>query len=254
MWVHPPAFPALWATIDVLPEARRAGIGARCLAAASERARDLGKPELFLPAAEAQPDGIAFLVHRGFREYERVKAVELRLAGLMPPDPDPPEGIELTTLAERPDLVGGVHAVALATFGDIPGGDEPMTVGDLAEFRARDVDRVGVPHDGFMVAIEAATGRVVAYASLLVAPPGARRQAWHDMTAVVREWRGRGVAGALKRATIGWAIGRGMDALQTGNDIDNAAMRAVNARLGYRPLPDLLTMRGPIVPAIMNPS
>jgi GNAT superfamily N-acetyltransferase len=127
-------------------------------------------------------------------------------------------------------------------------------VGDLAEFRARDVDRVGVPHDGFMVAIEAATGRVVGYASLLVAPPGARRQAWHDMTAVVREWRGRGVAGALKRATIGWAIGRGMDALQTGNDIDNAAMRAVNARLGYRPLPDLLTMRGPIVPAIMNPS
>ena len=67
------------------------------------------------------------------------------------------------------------------------------------------------------------------------------------MTAVRRAWRGRGVASALKRATIGWAIERGLTSLDTGNDEDNLAMRAVNARLGYRPLPDELTMRGPLV-------
>ena len=72
------------------------------------------------------------------------------------------------------------------------------------------------------------------------------------MTAVVRAWRGRGLATALKRATIGWAIDHGLDVLQTGNDIDNAPMRAVNARLGYRPTPDLLTMRGPLFDGIMD--
>ena len=54
------------------------------------------------------------------------------------------------------------------------------------------------------------------------------------------------MAGALKRATIAWAIDHGLSALETGNDVDNAPMRAVNARLGYQPLPDELTMRGPL--------
>ena len=76
----------------------------------------------------------------------------------------------MTTLAKRPDLVEGVHAVALEAFPDIPGGDEPDAAGDLAEFRARDVDRPGIPPDAFMVALEAATGRVVGYASLMLVP------------------------------------------------------------------------------------
>jgi len=82
--------------------------------------------------------------------------------------------------------------------------------------------------------------------------PGSTRAAWHDMTAVARAWRGRGLAGALKRATIGWAIGNGLDTLESGNDIDNVAMRAVNARLGYRPIADRLVLRGPAVGAMMD--
>ncbi len=76
--------------------------------------------------------------------------------------------------------------------------------------------------------------------------PGSRTVAWHDMTAVRRAWRGRGLAHALKAATIVWAIGAGLEALDTGNDIDNAPMRAVNRRLGYEPLPDEVFMRGPL--------
>lgn len=79
--------------------------------------------------------------------------------------------------------------------------------------------------------------------------PGTTTVAWHDMTAVVRHWRGRGLAGALKRATIVWALDHGLEALETGNDDANAPMRAVNARLGYKPLPDEITMRGIAVEA-----
>lgn len=246
IYMLPPEFPAFWATVDVLPELRRQGIGASLLAAVSERARAAGKLEFLVPASEARPEGIEFLRHRGFREYERSKAAELSLVGLAPPPTDPPAGVVLATLAERPDLVAGVHAVANETFADIPGGDEAMAVGDLAEFRARDVDRPSIPLDGFMVAMEAASGRVIGYASLILAPGQPPRRAWHDMTAVVRPWRGRGLASSLKRATIRWAIEHGLDVLQTGNDTSNVAMRAVNSRLGYQPLPDVLTLRGPL--------
>ena len=52
--------------------------------------------------------------------------------------------------------------------------------------------------------------------------PGSTTTAWHDMTAVRPAWRGRGIASALKRATIAWAIANGLEALETGNDEANA--------------------------------
>ena len=251
IYVFPPDFDAFWGTVNVLPDARRQGFGAALLTAISERARTAGKVALHVPASDGRPEGIDFLLHRGFREYERSKTVHLDLAGLAPPAVDLPTGVSLTTLAERPDLIDGVHALAIEAFADIPGGDAPMAPGDIAEFRARDVDRPSIPHDAYFIATDA-TGRVVGYACLLLQPPHRRRIAWHDMTAVARDWRGRGLAGALKRATIGWAIADGLDVLEAGNDTDNLAMRAVNARLGYVPSPDTVILRGPLAGGIMD--
>ncbi|HEX5148371.1 MAG TPA: GNAT family N-acetyltransferase [Candidatus Limnocylindrales bacterium] len=254
VYMYPPEFPAFWATLHVLAADRGRGVGSALLSAVSEWARAAGKPELMTRVWEAHPDAIDFLHHRGFREYERDKAVELRLEGRRPPPIDLPAGVLVTSLADRPDLVTGVHVVASETFADIPGGGEPIAVGDLEAFRARDVDRPSIPHRAFMIATEASTGRVIGYASLILAPGEPPRKAWHDMTAVARAWRGRGVASALKRATIGWAIDNGLAVLEAGNDTDNAAMRTVNARLGYAPIPDHVTMRGPLFDGIMGSS
>jgi RimJ/RimL family protein N-acetyltransferase len=71
------------------------------------------------------------------------------------------------------------------------------------------------------------------------------------MTAVLPAYRGRGIALALKRGTVAWAIAAGLTALETGNDVDNAPMRAVNAKLGFQPLPDTVTLRGPLVGGMM---
>ncbi len=249
IYMYPPEFDGYWGTVDVLPDARRQGVGSALLAAISEVARDAGKSWLHIPASEERPDGVAFLEHRGFTEFERTKSLRLDLAGLTPPAARAPEGVAITTLAERPDLVPGVHAVAVETFGDIPG-DEPMAPGDLAEFRARDVDRPAIAPWGFAIAVDR-EDTVVGYASLILVP-GSERIAWHDMTAVRRSWRGQGLAMALKAATIAAAIEHGLTALETGNDVDNDAMRAINDRLGYRAQPDLLTMRGPLVRGIME--
>ncbi|MFP5342582.1 MAG: N-acetyltransferase family protein [Candidatus Limnocylindria bacterium] len=249
IYVHGPDYPDLWATLGVLPDARRQGVGSALLDAVARTAADRGKTGLQVRCRGDRAWSIAFLERRGFVELERQKAVRLGLTGRPAPSYAAPEGVTLTSLAARPDLVAAVHAVALETFADIPGGD-PMAVGDLAEFAARDVDRPGIPADAFMLAVETGTDRVAGYASLQRLP-GRPDVAWHDMTAVARAWRGRGLATTLKLATIAWAIEHGLTALETGNDEANAPMRAVNARLGYEPLPDEIVLRGPLIGAMM---
>lgn len=247
VFVYPPEYPDFWATITVAPEVRRRGIGQRLLVAISDHAHDSGKSGLTFRVSEDRPESVAFLEHRSFTERERAAMVRIDLEGRTPPDPAPPAGIVLTSFAARPDLAAAIHAVALEAFADIPTEDEPLDVGDLDALRARDLDRPGIPPDGLAIAVDETTGEVVGYASLIFLP-GSTTVAWHDMTAVRRAWRGRGIAGALKRATIAWAITNGLTALETGNDLDNEPMRAVNRRLGYAPLPDELLFRGPLLP------
>ena len=91
---------------------------------------------------------------------------------------------------------------------------------------------------------------MIGYASLIVRRPDGIGE--HDMTAVRRAWRGRGIATALKLGTIRWAIEHGLSALETGNDEANLPMQAVNRRLGYARQPDELLMRGSVAAAMMS--
>lgn len=247
VYMHGPDYLRYWLGLHVLPEARRRGIGTALWVAASRVARDAGRTGLEGNVSEAGTDGVSFLVHRGFQIVERAKMVRLDTRGLAVPEAGVPPGIALTTLAARPDLAPALHTVALEAYPDVPSTDEPIIAGSVDEFLARDVRRDGIPPGALAIALDEASGEVVGWASLMLSP-GSTTLAWHDMTAVRRAWRGRGVATALKRATIAWAIEHGLEALETGNDETNAPMRAVNARLGYRPLPDMLTVRGPLAP------
>lgn len=253
IYMRDPDYDGLWATIDVLTTARRRGIGTALYEAISGHARVADKHALHVETTDDRAEAIAFLVRQGFRELERAKLLALDVRGLEPPAVAPPDGVSIVTLATRPDLVEGIFHVAEEAFPDIPSVEEPMRVGTRDEFRARDVDRPGIPPEAFAIALDGASGRVIGYASL-IRQAGSSTRAYHDMTAVARAWRGRGVAGALKRATIGWAIRSGLERLETGNDDANTAMRALNARLGYRPLPDLIEFRGPLAGALASPA
>ena len=89
-----------------------------------------------------------------------------------------------------------------------------------------------------------ADGAVVAYAklSLSLARPTV---AMHDITGVRRAWRGRGIAGALKRAEIAWAKENGNQRLETMNEERNEPIRRLNERHGYVLAPGEITVRGP---------
>jgi mycothiol synthase len=199
----------LYAMARVVPEARRRGAGSALYAAVSAHPAALGLDELWGRVRE--PEALEFVHNRGFREFGR--EIESVLTVTSAPEVAPPPGIEITNLGDRPELAGACHAIDAEAVPDIPAGAELV--------------------------------QVVAYAALLArtAEPGT---AEHQLTAVKRAWRRRGIAAALKRGQIAWAAEHGFARLATYNDEANMPMRGVNARLGYEPQPPRLLVLGPL--------
>ena len=169
-----------------------------------------------------------------------------RPRGRPAPDVDPAGRRQAHDARRAAGLVAGVHAVAIETFPDIPGGEEPIAAGDLDEFRARDVDHPSIPKDGFASRWTGhRPGRRLRQPRH--ACPARRRRAFHDMTAVLagvaRAWHGARAQGRDDRAG---RSGTGSRCSRPATTRTNAPMRAVNARLGYRPLPDAIKIRGPL--------
>lgn len=67
-------------------------------------------------------------------------------------------------------------------------------------------------------------------------------QLWFEFTGVRPAWRGRKLAKALKLATMAEEARRGTEALWTSNNSENAAMLAINQKLGFEPQTGLIVM------------
>jgi GNAT superfamily N-acetyltransferase len=230
-----------WTVLSVLPEHRRRGVGTALYRTVSDWLRGQGIEEIRASVNEDDPDALTFAERRGFREVERNARAILDLGELDAPAIDPPAGIEITTWAERPELTAAIFEVEREAQPDIPGCEsrEP----DRYEDWLAHMQRPDNPRDATFLAL--ADGEVVGYAklSLTAAQP---RVGFHDMTAVKRARRGRGIAGALKRAQIGWAKAHGFERLHTENELRNEPIRRLNNRLGYRPAPGYLVLNGPL--------
>jgi RimJ/RimL family protein N-acetyltransferase len=170
--------------------------------------------------------------------YEAV--LELAAAPAVPPAP--PAGVELASVADRPDLVAGAYEVERVAIADIPVA-ERLAARPFDAWLADTLAGPGALPDGCVVAV--AAGEVVGYAGL-TARDADEGTAEHLLTAVRREWRGRGVALALKRAQIAWARSAGFSRLVTYNDAPNEPMRALNAKLGYVSRPASIQLRAPV--------
>jgi GNAT superfamily N-acetyltransferase len=58
-------------------------------------------------------------------------------------------------------------------------------------------------------------------------------RAENALTAVRRDWRGRGVASHLKRRTLQWAAAHGVSEVYTWTQARNTSMLRLNEHLGY---------------------
>ena len=228
----------------VRPERRREGIGTELFRAASGWARGRGAGEVEAWIDDAEPEGLAFARALGFAEVSRELKVALDLDGYEPPPIEPPPGIEIVTWAERPGATPGMYEVFAEAEPDIPGQEEAEVV-PLEEWLAEHMSGAGDRPEWTFVAV--AGEEVVGYAkfSLTAAQP---QTAFHDLTGVKRAWRGRGIAGALKRTQIRWAKDNGYTRVVTNNEERNEPIRRLNERLGYRPALGRTLLRGPVAP------
>ena len=231
--------------LTVLPDYRGRGAGTALYRAGSEWLAAQGMTETEALAPEDDAASIAWAERRGFGEVQRNGRMVLELGAIDPLPVEPPPGIEIVTWAERPELARGVYEVAAESVADIPG-DEDYVIEPYERWLTHHLRGSGDRADATFLAL--AGDEVAAYAKLSFTAARPTAPA-HDLTAVKRAWRGKGIAGALKRAQIAWAKEQGYERLTTTNEVRNEPIRRLNERLGYRPAPGRLVLRGPLSPA-----
>jgi GNAT superfamily N-acetyltransferase len=238
---HTPPHRAIGAAL-VLPDLRGAGVGIAVLDAIEGWAADHGATELEGAVSEDDERSLAWASGRGYAEVGRSSRLVLDLTSIDPPDPAPPEGVEIVTWADRPELAQGMYEVACEAVPDIPG-EEEDDIGTLEEWLARDMR--GDSDDPNAVFVAVAGSDVAGFAKLSLLKERTDR-AFHDLTGVKRSYRGHGVAAALKRTQIAWAKANGYTSLQTSNELRNEPIRRLNERHGYVLEPGVVIVRSVI--------
>jgi mycothiol synthase len=215
--------------VRVLPEHRRRGLGSELLDLALDHASDLEPEWASGMVVEDDAESVEWLHHRGFEDYGR--QVELsRAVRAVEDEAEPPAGIEIVELSE--EHLEGAYAVAVECFPDMPL-TPPIPAPPYDEWLEEEI-----PGPITFVALD--RSRVVGYAALFDRVDGL---AEHGLTAVLRLHRGRGIATALKQALLHWAREHAYRELSTWTQDGNAAMQAVNLKLGYRPRPAVINVR-----------
>ena len=243
VWLRSSIAGSQYSMARVLPEYRRQGVGTAIVLEFSKRARQSGHTSLWGRIREDDTESRRFAERRGFEEVGREYEVVLDLAAV-DTSQEPPPGVEIVSIAERPDLIQAIFEVDLEVSPDMPRppghSHEPMT---FERWSAHYLEGPGALSQALVVAL--ADGEVVGYAGMRrrgsTSPTGENM-----LTAVRRPWSKRGIATALKLAQIERARLAGIERLFTANDETNVGMREVNKRLGYRPAPVEILVSGPL--------
>jgi GNAT superfamily N-acetyltransferase len=214
---------AAYADVAVRRAFRSGGIGAGLWERAERHLDRLAARRVTAMFVET-PEGVAFARARGFAEEraETLSCVDPSTIDAAPPDS------ALRVVPLRDVSPEAVYEVDMVTTPDVPTTDEitDMPYDEWLEMFWR---RPTVTLDGSFAAI--VDGAVVGFT--LLAANAERGRAFTQYTATLAEYRNRGIADRVKRASLAWAAAQGIRAAWTTNDETNAAMLSVNERLGY---------------------
>jgi RimJ/RimL family protein N-acetyltransferase len=206
----------------VLPQFRREGVGTALLYALADHASSCGHRQLGSHVDD--PGSLAFAERFGFREEGR-QVEQVRALAADEPAPDLSEDVQIVSLAERPELARRVYQeLALQAFEDIP---TPRTISITLEQWER--EWINWPEGSFV----ALAGEEIVGCAGLMRDDDRPDRAENSLTAVRRDWRGRGLARALKQTVIAWGSANGLLEIYTWTQTGNENMRAVNEKLGY---------------------
>lgn len=237
-WSHHPTKYSL--RLYVHPDWQHRGIGRRLIDEVLAALRDHGAQRIKSMAREDWPRSIRFLQRYGFveqaRDFESRLAVEnCDLSRFVDyADRVAAGGISLTTLDDElwkdPGCLGAVYQAHCVLDIGAPRDDPEVTAMTFEDFLREEVRFPRALLDAFFLAKD---GDLYIGESALKrsdADPGILHQ---QLTAVLPEYRRRGIAMAVKVKTIEYAKQHGHREIRTWNSSRNAPMLAINARLGF---------------------
>ena len=154
-------------------------------------------------------------------------------------------GIRLTTLAEwdHPQRLYRLHNLDELTKQDIPH-TFPILPESFEDFEQRTTHAPDKPPDRYWIALD---GDKPVAVSFLRFPP-VRGSVWTGYTCSHPDYRGRGLARAIKLQSLAQAAELGVRVVCTDNDSENAPMLHINERLGYRRRPGFVAHRKRVEP------
>lgn len=234
---RPADFMYIWIAVDVAYT--RQGIGTALWLYLRDRALAEGYPAIETEVRTDSPDGLRFAERQGFvvrnHLYESVITLADFEEGALAEVITQVEagGIRLSSLAgegNTPEALHKLYVVNRDTVYDIP--QRAPYYPPLEDFQREIAGASWFDPAGQFLAIDIATGEYIGMVAVSFNPR--TKMMYNQFTGVRPEYRGRGIALALKLLTIRYARQRGAVSIRTHNHSANAPMLAINRKLGYQ--------------------
>lgn len=224
--------------VAVHPDYERRGIGRELLERFEATARQWGATDVRTWAEEDRARSIRFLEAAGYAEVDREWRSTLDLTTFDPAvwsatlDRLARSGVRIVSVAELQDGPAGwmdeLYELYSAVESDVPAA-VPIHPTARRDWEHMSLGRRMIP-EGFLIAID--DGGMIGLTEPQAVDDDELAIA-QELTGVARRARGRGVATALKAAAATWAKAAGYTSVRTYNAQSNAAMLAVNDKLGF---------------------
>lgn len=249
-----PAWPVgrYWLNLVISPAHRRQGVGSALLHAQENWARSAGANAIVSGFPDEATATYAFAMHHGFAVDGHQLESRLDLSAFDEAslsevvDRVRQSGIQFIRFADEPGEVTlqELYALYKETDLDSPGyaGTDPADYPSFDDWYADLFGKDLVVPEGVIFAVD--RGQYIGVT--ILQKHGDEGALYTEYTGVLRAYRGRQIALALKVLSIGFARQSGAPYMVTKNDVSNAAMLAVNRKLGYQKISGRIDLSKPL--------
>jgi len=201
---------------------------------------DLNASEAWAFGKEDMPISLSFLAKRGFKEKFRTWESWLNPAIVNVSEYShyskkaSTAGIEISTLARElrddPECYAKLYTLNQDLMADVPL-PEPFTPLPYEQWLAFDMKDPGLILEAYTIAKHGTQYIGLSTVRRLDKEP---RGLYQALTGVRREYRGKGVAFAMKLKVIEYAVKNGYEKIKTENATTNAPMFGINMKIGFK--------------------